>query len=90
MELTSRGETALVSGDCVHHPVQLAHPVLAHPVIGACVDIDPRQSEVTRRTLLGSLAGTDTLLLGTHFAPPTAGRVVAHGDAYRLEPVPAS
>ncbi|MFJ5224053.1 MBL fold metallo-hydrolase [Streptomyces sp. NPDC088400] len=85
VELTSKGETALISGDCVHHPVQLAHPV-----IGACVDFDPRQSEATRRKLLGSLAGTDTLLLGTHFAPPTAGRVVAHGDAYRLEPVPAS
>ncbi|MFI6702434.1 MBL fold metallo-hydrolase [Streptomyces sp. NPDC050509] len=85
VELTSQGETALITGDCVHHPVQLAHPA-----IGACVDIDPRQSEATRRKLLGSLAGTDTLLLGTHFAPPTAGRVVAHGDAYRLEPVPAS
>ena len=85
VELTSQGETALISGDCVHHPVQLAHPV-----IGACVDIDPQQSEATRRELFGSLAGTDTLLLGTHFAPPTAGRVVAHGDAYRLEPVPAS
>ncbi|MFE9699395.1 MBL fold metallo-hydrolase [Streptomyces sp. NPDC006270] len=85
VELASRGERALISGDCVHHPVQLAHPV-----IGACVDIDPRQSEATRRQVLGSLAGTDTLLLGTHFAPPTAGRVVAHGDAYRLEPVPAS
>ncbi|WP_328843321.1 MBL fold metallo-hydrolase [Streptomyces sp. NBC_00258] len=85
VELTSQEETALISGDCVHHPVQLAHPL-----IGACVDIDPRQSEATRRELLGSLAGTDTLLLGTHFAPPTAGRVVAHGDAYRLDPVPAS
>ncbi|MFJ7772758.1 MBL fold metallo-hydrolase [Streptomyces sp. NPDC097107] len=85
VELTSQGQTALISGDCVHHPVQLAHPV-----IGACVDIDPRQSEATRRKLLGSLAGADTLLLGTHFAPPTAGRVVAHADAYRLEPVPAS
>ncbi|MFJ6464531.1 MBL fold metallo-hydrolase [Streptomyces sp. NPDC091387] len=85
VELTSQGETALISGDCVHHPVQLAHPV-----IGSCVDIDPRQSEATRRKLLRSLAGTDTLLLGTHFAPPTAGRVIAHGDAYRLEPVPAS
>ncbi|MGW2089889.1 MBL fold metallo-hydrolase [Streptomyces sp. NPDC001880] len=85
VELTSQGETALISGDCVHHPVQLAHPV-----IGACVDIDPRQSEATRRKLLGSLVGTDTLILGTHFVPPTAGRVVAHGDAYRLEPVPAS
>ncbi|MFJ8540922.1 MBL fold metallo-hydrolase [Streptomyces sp. NPDC093586] len=85
VELADRGETALITGDCVHHPVQLAHPA-----VGACVDIDPQRSEATRRALLASLAGTDTLLLGTHFAPPTAGRVVAHGDAYRLLPVPAA
>ncbi|MFI1373361.1 MBL fold metallo-hydrolase [Streptomyces longwoodensis] len=84
LELTSRGETAVITGDCVHHPVQLAHPE-----IGACVDIEPERSETSRRTLLASLAGTDTLLLGTHFAPPTAGRVVTHEGAYRLSPVPA-
>ncbi|MFE1099412.1 MBL fold metallo-hydrolase [Nocardiopsis alba] len=84
VELAFQGETALITGDCVHHPIQLAHPG-----IGACVDIDPRRSEATRRALLASLAATDTLLLGTHFAPPTAGRVVTDGDAYRLLPVSA-
>ncbi|MFJ2865682.1 MBL fold metallo-hydrolase [Kitasatospora sp. NPDC087314] len=84
VELTSRGEVALITGDCIHHPVQLAHPA-----IGACVDIDPRRSEASRRALLASVADTDTLVLGTHFAPPTAGRVVTHGGAYRLRPVPA-
>ncbi|MFE1056702.1 MBL fold metallo-hydrolase [Streptomyces rochei] len=77
------GGGALVTGDCVHHPVQLAHPEL-----GSCVDIDPALAASTRRSLLASLAGTDTLVLGTHFPPPTAGRVVAAGDAYRLAPVP--
>ncbi|MBQ0878815.1 MULTISPECIES: MBL fold metallo-hydrolase [Streptomyces] len=77
------GGGALVTGDCVHHPVQLAHPAL-----GSCVDIDPALAASTRRSLLASLAGTDTLVLGTHFPPPTAGRVVADGDAYRLAPVP--
>ncbi|MGW1755424.1 MBL fold metallo-hydrolase [Streptomyces mirabilis] len=85
VELTSRSETALITGDCIHHPVQLAHPA-----IGACVDIDPEQSEASRRKLLGSLADTDTLVLGTHFAPPTAGRVITHEGAYRLAPVPAT
>ncbi|PNG19795.1 MBL fold metallo-hydrolase [Streptomyces cahuitamycinicus] len=84
VELTSRGRTAMITGDCVHHPVQLAAPG-----IGACVDIDPVRSEASRRELLGSLAGTDTLLLGTHFAPPTAGYVVAHEGAYHLSPTPA-
>lgn len=81
VELTGNGGTAVITGDCVHHPVQLAHPA-----IGACVDIDPHRSESSRRALLDSLAGTDTLVLGTHFAPPTAGRVITHDGAYRLSP----
>ncbi|MFD5425415.1 MBL fold metallo-hydrolase [Streptomyces sp. NPDC127084] len=85
VELTSQGETALITGDCIHHPVQLAHPA-----IGACVDIDPQQSEASRRELLAALADTDVLVLGTHFAPPSAGRVTTQGDAYRLLPVPAT
>ncbi|CAL9283674.1 MBL fold metallo-hydrolase [Streptomyces sp. SudanB52_2052] len=85
VELTSQGETALITGDCIHHPVQLAHPA-----IGACVDIDPEQSEASRRKLLDSLTDTDTLVLGTHFAPPTAGRVITYENAYRLAPVPAA
>ncbi|MER6138536.1 MBL fold metallo-hydrolase [Streptomyces sparsogenes] len=83
VQLTSEDGTALITGDCIHHPVQFAHPS-----IGSCVDIDPEQSEASRRTLLGSLAGTGALVLGTHFPPPTAGHVVMHGDAYRLSPVP--
>ncbi|MEU2339550.1 MBL fold metallo-hydrolase [Streptomyces sp. NPDC013172] len=85
VELTSQGRTALITGDCIHHPVQLAHPA-----IGACVDIDPEQSETSRLQLIASLADTDTLVLGTHFAPPTAGRVVSHEGGHRLSPVPAS
>jgi glyoxylase-like metal-dependent hydrolase (beta-lactamase superfamily II) len=65
VELTSRGETALITGDCVHHPVQFAHPA-----IGSCVDIDPEESEATRRKLLDSIAGTGSLVLGTHSRRP--------------------
>ncbi|MFD4630168.1 MBL fold metallo-hydrolase [Streptomyces sp. NPDC058284] len=83
VQLTSRGHTALITGDLIHHPVQLSHPHL-----GSCVDIDPGQAEASRRALLASLAGTDTLLLGTHFPAPTAGRVTAHRGAYRLAPLP--
>jgi glyoxylase-like metal-dependent hydrolase (beta-lactamase superfamily II) len=84
VQLTSRGRTAVITGDCIHHPVQLAHPA-----IGACVDIDPQRSETSRRTLLAALAGTDTLVLGTHFAPPTAGRVTLREGGYHLSPVHA-
>ncbi|MET7364101.1 MBL fold metallo-hydrolase [Streptomyces sp. NPDC005562] len=83
VQLSSRGRGAVITGDLIHHPVQLPHPHL-----GSCVDTDPRQAEASRRALLSSLAGTDTLLLGTHFPDPTSGRVSAHQDTYRLTPVP--
>ncbi|MBL1083495.1 MBL fold metallo-hydrolase [Streptomyces actinomycinicus] len=82
VELSSHGRTALITGDSLHHPLQVAHP---H--IGACVDTDPQQAETTRRDLLDSLADTDTLLLGTHFPHPTAGHITTHRNAHHLRPV---
>ncbi|WP_405748445.1 MBL fold metallo-hydrolase [Streptomyces sp. NBC_01020] len=79
VELRSQGEAALITGDCIHHPVQMLDPNL-----GSCVDIDPELAVRTRQRILGSLAGTRTLLLGSHFPPPTAGHVVAQDDSYRL------
>ncbi|MGP3998816.1 MBL fold metallo-hydrolase [Streptomyces sp. 8N706] len=84
VQLSSRGSTALITGDCIHHPVQLAEPA-----IHSHVDIDPAQAEATRRGLLAALADTDTLLLGSHFPPPTAGFVRSHRTTFRLDPVPA-
>jgi hypothetical protein len=34
--------------------------------------------------VFGRLAGTPTLVIGTHFAGATAGRIVRDGDAFRL------
>ncbi|MDT8913190.1 MBL fold metallo-hydrolase [Amycolatopsis sp. PS_44_ISF1] len=80
VRLDSGGRTALITGDCVHHPVQVARPD-----IGSCVDIDPALAERTRRALLAPFAGTGALVLGTHFPAPTAGRVVADGGGLRWE-----
>ncbi|KIE26792.1 beta-lactamase [Streptomyces sp. MUSC 125] len=85
VHLHSAGHSAVITGDCIHHPVQMARPALC-----SSVDVDPAQAARTRRSLLARLAGTDTLLLGSHFAPPTAGFVRSEGDSgtYRLSPVP--
>ncbi|GAA5061674.1 glyoxylase-like metal-dependent hydrolase (beta-lactamase superfamily II) [Thermocatellispora tengchongensis] len=72
---------AVITGDCVHHPVQLRHPAIT-----SCVDIDPRQAVESRRRLLASLAGTGTLLLGSHFPAPTGGLVERDGESFRLVP----
>jgi glyoxylase-like metal-dependent hydrolase (beta-lactamase superfamily II) len=80
VRITSRSEEALITGDFIHHPCQLAHPEWA-----SYVDHDKKQSTATREKIFTALAGTPTLLIGSHFADPTAGRIVRDGNAYRLE-----
>jgi glyoxylase-like metal-dependent hydrolase (beta-lactamase superfamily II) len=79
VRISSKGEEALITGDFVHHPCQMARPDWA-----STPDFDQAASTATRREVFGRLAGTPTLVIGTHFAGPTAGRVVKDGDAFRL------
>ncbi len=79
IRIVSRGETALITGDFMHHPCQIARPEWS-----STADSDPDQARRTREAMLTDLAGTPTLVIGTHFAGRTAGRVVRDGDAFRL------
>jgi len=78
--IESEGRAALITGDFLHHPCQMAYPAWA-----SAADVDSEQSTRTRREVFGRLAGTPTLMIGTHFAGASAGRVVRDGDAYRLD-----
>lgn len=80
--LSSDGEEALITGDAFHSPVQFADPELA----AWRFDSDSTASTATRRRLIDRFAGTETLLLGTHFAPPTGGRLVRDGDGVQFRP----
>lgn len=80
IEIKSKGESALITGDFVHHPCQMAHPDWA-----AQVDTDPVQSTQTRRAVFSEFADTSVLIIGTHFATPSAGHLKADGDAWRLQ-----
>ena len=75
VRLESGGEVAVISGDVIHHPLQITHPD-----VQALPDDDPDAAAVTRARLLQSVAAEQALLLGTHFAAPTAGTVVADDD----------
>ncbi len=77
----SRGERIVIGGDVMHHPCQAAHPEWSSDL-----DDDAKAAEVTRRAFLDNLADTETLLIGTHFAGPTAGRIMREGNAFRFEP----
>ena len=78
--IESQGETALISGDFLHHPVQCAEPQWAE--IG---DVDAELARATRRRMLERAAKTRALFLGTHFPTRPAGRIRAEGDAFRFE-----
>ena len=80
VRISSQGEDAVITGDMTHHPVQLVHPDWA-----ASVDFDQLQSTATRREFYAKYGDRPVLVIGTHFATPTAGHIVTDGDAYRLD-----
>src|SRR5271155_5145580 len=79
VRISSRGEEAVITGDLMHHPVQMAHPEW-----GSNFDSDFTQAIATRRAFLERYGAQPILVLGTHFAAPTAGRIVRDGDAWRF------
>ena len=78
--IESQGERALITGDMLHHPCQFGHPEWSPPF-----DSDPHAGAAMRRSVMERVAGEPVLVIGTHFAAPTAGRVVREGEAFRFE-----
>jgi len=79
VRISSRGEEATITGDLMHHPVQCGEPRWA-----SNFDVDPEQARLTRRSFLERCRDGKVLVLGTHFAAPTGGRVVSDGKAFRF------
>jgi len=80
VRIVSHGEEALITGDFMHHPCQIAHPDW-----DTTADTDPGQGIRTRWQMFERLAGTPVLVIGTHFAGATAGRIVRDGRTFRLD-----
>ncbi len=78
--IESNGESAVITGDMTHHPCQLAHPDWSPPF-----DSDGKAAAVTRARMFAEWADKPILVIGTHYAAPTAGHVKRDGAAYRLE-----
>jgi glyoxylase-like metal-dependent hydrolase (beta-lactamase superfamily II) len=79
VRIVSQGEEALITGDFMHHPCQIAHPEWS-----STADSDPTLARLTRERVLTGLADTPILVIGTHFAGRTAGRIVRDSDAFCL------
>jgi len=79
VRISSGGRNAVITGDLMHHPVQCAEPDW-----GSNFDVDADAARATRKGFLNKYKDGKTLILGTHFATPTAGRVASEGGSYRL------
>jgi len=80
VSIRSEGKEALITGDFVHHPCQVARPEW-----GSAYDSDRSAARAQRLAMFGELAESSTLVIGTHFPTPTAGYIKRDGDSYRLE-----
>jgi len=80
VHIQSQGETAIITGDCIHHPIQIAFPAL-----GTSVDTNIEQGVETRRLLLDFASSEKVLLIGSHFSNPSGVCVSRCGTAYRVD-----
>ncbi len=85
VRIASAGEEALITGDFMHHPCQIARPQWSSEA-----DSDKEAARTTRGRMLEALSKAPTLVIGTHFAGPSAGRIRREpsvgrdGEAFRL------
>jgi len=81
VHITSQDAEALITGDCIHHPVQMTRTDWC-----SSADFDQVEGRATREDLLKRYVDHNILIIGTHFATPTAGHIKhLEGGGYWLE-----
>jgi glyoxylase-like metal-dependent hydrolase (beta-lactamase superfamily II) len=78
--IESQGASALITGDTMHHPCQIGEPCWS-----TSFDSDKSAATSMRQELLERFADSEVLIIGTHFASPTAGHIRRNGDSYRFD-----
>lgn len=77
--IRSRGEQAVITGDLMHHPIQLTDLKRE-----ANFDMDKPQGARTREAFVKRFGATRVLVIGSHFCDPTGGWIVRHGEGWRF------
>jgi glyoxylase-like metal-dependent hydrolase (beta-lactamase superfamily II) len=79
VRISSQGQDAVITGDLMHHPIQCRYPEWDDNF-----DADGAMAKKTRRAFCEKYADSKTLVLGTHFATPSAGKIVKKDDSFRF------
>jgi glyoxylase-like metal-dependent hydrolase (beta-lactamase superfamily II) len=78
--IESRGQSAVITGDLMHNPIQIAVPA-----IEARFDMDKQGGARTRVDFVERFNESGTLVIGSHFSDPSAGHIVRDGAAWKLK-----
>ncbi|WP_407496241.1 MBL fold metallo-hydrolase [Pseudooceanicola sp. MF1-13] len=78
----ANGAEAVISGDAIHHPIQLDMPDLVMRADG-----DAALAAQSRRAVMEHCAGTSALLCAGHIPDWSFARVHEGGRAFRLDPL---
>ena len=74
INIKSKGQRAVVTGDMMHHALQCREPEWS-----TIFDVDRAEAAQSRRTFLSRVCDTPTLILPIHFPRPTVGLIKPHG-----------
>src|SRR5262249_31548512 len=77
VHLASSGAEAVITGDCIHSPVQCLSPEW---IMRA--DVDPALARKTRRKFFERYCDSGATVCATHFPEPSIGRITQRGDAF--------
>jgi len=79
VRISSRGKEAVITGDMMHHPIQLAVPETQ-----GNFDMDKQLAAKTRRAFIERYQNRKALIIGSHFCDPTSGWIERDGAAWKL------
>jgi glyoxylase-like metal-dependent hydrolase (beta-lactamase superfamily II) len=79
VRISSKGQNAVITGDLMHHPIQCKYPEWDDNF-----DSDGPAAKKTRRAFCEKYADSGVQVFGTHFATPSAGKIVKKGDSFRF------
>ncbi len=78
LDIRSRGQRAVITGDLMHHQLQVNEPGWS-----TIFCQDPAAAVLSRLKVFGDVADTPTAVLPIHFPNPTAGRLRHTADGFR-------
>ena len=77
--ISSGSEEALITGDIMHHPSQLAHPEWC-----CSFDVDRKQATQTRHDFLDRYCDSGIPVIGTHWGGPPSVKITRKGGCCRI------